>query len=335
MNMIPVPLVRHLMKLRIKLRRNKVIVLAAVVFLLALMFSIMFMYFEKVGFFTAFYWAIITMATIGYGDVTPSTYGGRIVAMVAAIAGISTFTALVSILAEYFIESSMRRMMGMHKIKYKGHYLIIGQGGSVLSCLDELKRAISAGQAEDNPIVVVLPSEEEKKRLPLEDVEVLVGDPTNKDTLQRARVAEASYVLLTLEDDSKSVFVTLMVKQMSNAKVFVEALKRESFSLLKQAGADRVILSRTLAGRLLASSIFEPEVVDVIDDLTTSTGNYDVTVLTFPELSGLKFGAAWQILYEKGYLPIGYVEDGIKLMPPLDSQLPQNPKVIVIARVSS
>ncbi|NJE08394.1 calcium-gated potassium channel protein [Thermococcus sp. M39] len=333
--MIPAPLVRRLIRLRIKLKRNKVIILAAAVFLLAFLFSMLFMYFEKVSFFTAFYWAIITMATIGYGDITPTTYGGRIVAIIAAVAGISTFTALVSILAEYFIESSMRRMMGMHRVKYKGHYLIIGQGGSVLSCLQELKRAISEGQAEDRPIVVVLPSEEEKKRFPVEDVEVLIGDPTNKDTLQRARVEEASYVLLTLEDDSKSVFVTLMIKQMSKAKVFVEALKQESFSLLKQAGADRVILSRTLAGRLLASSIFEPEVVDVIDDLTTSTGNYDVMVMTFPEVGGLKFGEAWQRLYKQGYFLIGYVEDGIKLMPPLDSQLPQNPKVIVIKRVSS
>ena len=64
---------------------------------------------------TAFYWAVITMATTGYGDVTPKTEVGRIVAMVASVAGISTFTALVSLLAENFISSSMRRMMGMHK----------------------------------------------------------------------------------------------------------------------------------------------------------------------------------------------------------------------------
>ncbi|NJE04262.1 TrkA family potassium uptake protein [Thermococcus sp. MV11] len=330
--MIPVPLVRKLLKVKIKIGRNRLLQIAMAVLLLALLFASLFAYFEGLDFYTAFYWAVITMATIGYGDVTPQTSAGRAVAMVAAVAGISTFTALVSILAEYFISSSLRRMMGMHRVKYSGHYVIIGQGSSVPSCVNELISAISSGDAEPKPIVVVFPNEEERKGIELpEEVEVLIGDPTNPETLERAHIREASHVILALEDDSKSVFSTLMIKRMSRARVLVEALKAESVELLKQAGADRVILSRSFAGRLLASSVFEPEVVDVIDDLTTSLGRYDISVLLRRDLWGSTYIEALRKLHEEnGYFLLGYYTDKPVLNPPLDERIPEGAKLVVI-----
>ncbi len=330
-NMIPVPLVRRLIRVKVKVRRSKFLVIATVVVFLAFIFSLLFMYFERISFFDALYWAIITMATIGYGDVTPLTEGGKIVAMMAAVAGISTFTALISLLAESFISSSIRRMMGMHRINFKMHYVIIGEGGSVASCVDELRAAIASGQAADGGIVVLLPNEEEKKKLELpDDIEILVGDPTNKETLHRAGVQNASHVILALEDDSKAVFVTLLIKNLSQARVFVEVLKEESVELLKQAGADRVITSRSLAGRLLASAIFEPEAVDVIDDLTTSSRGYDITVMHLPEIWGMKYRDAFERLYLKGLFLIGYSKDNIRLVPGLDESIPEGAKGIVI-----
>ncbi|ANF22410.1 potassium channel family protein [Thermococcus piezophilus] len=334
--MIPVPLVRRLLKLKIRVSRNKLLLIATVVLGLALAFAGLFMYLEGVDFFTAFYWAIITMATIGYGDIIPQTEAGRIVAMIAAVAGISTFTALVSILAEYFISSSLRRMTGMHRVRYSGHYVIIGQGSSVPSCVSELMSAISSGDADARPIVVVLPCEEERKKLELpEEVEVLIGDPTNRETLERAKVGDASYVILSLEDDSKSVFTTLMIKRISDAKVFVEALKPESVELLKQAGADRVITSRSLAGRLLASSVFEPEVVDVIDDLTTTSRGYDISTIVRKNLWGVPYIEAFQKLYSEGYFLVGYYTDRAILGPNLNEPIPEGAKLLVIRSVVS
>ncbi|WP_461866376.1 potassium channel family protein [Thermococcus sp.] len=318
------------------MRRSKFLMIAIVVMLLAFVFSLFFMYFEKINFFDALYWAIITMATIGYGDVTPKSEGGKIVAMIAAVAGISTFTALISLLAESFISSSIRRMMGMHKVNFKMHYVIIGEGGSVSSCVDELKTAISLGQTANGEIVVLLPSEDEKKRLELpDDVEVLIGDPTNKETLYRAGIKNASHVILALEDDSKSVFVTLLVKNISKAQVFVEVLKDESVELLKQAGADRVIISRSLAGRLLASAVFEPEAVDVIEDLTTSSRGYDIAVVDLPEIWGMEYREAFERLYSRGLFLIGYSKDHIKLMPRLDEVIPKGARGIVIKGAAS
>ncbi|NJE05497.1 calcium-gated potassium channel protein [Thermococcus sp. M36] len=334
--MIPVTVVRKLLKMRVKVGRNRLLQIAVVVVLLAVFFAILFMYFEGVSFSTAFYWAVITMATIGYGDVTPQSWAGRAVAMVAAVAGISTFTALVSVLAEYFISSSLRRMMGMHRVGYSGHYVIIGQGSTIPSCVSELITAVSGGSAEMRPIVVVFPDETERKKVELpEEVEVLVGDPTNLETLERAHIGEASHVILALEDDSKSVFTTLMIKRMSRARVFVEALRKESAELLKQAGADRVILSRSFAGRLLASSIFEPEVVDVVDDLTTSLGKYDISVIVRPELWGVPYVEALRRLKVEGYFLVGYYTEEPVLGPSLDEEVPHGAKLIVIRAVSS
>ena len=114
--MIPVPLVRRLIKLRFKLKRSKIFVLALAVILLAIILALLYMYAENVGFFTALYWAVITMATIGYGDVTPNTLLGRIIAIFASIAGIATFTAFVSILAEYFLSSRLQKRTLNHHL---------------------------------------------------------------------------------------------------------------------------------------------------------------------------------------------------------------------------
>ncbi|WP_297508373.1 ion channel [Thermococcus sp.] len=335
--MLPVHVVRKLLRMGIRVRRSRVIQIALAVLMLAVVFAILFERFEGVDFFTAFYWAVITMATIGYGDVTPQTTAGRVVAMIASVAGISTFTALVSILAEYVISSSIRRMMGMHRIGYEGHYVVIGQGSSVPSCVGELLSAMERRELERKPLVVVFPSEEERRKVELpEEVEVLIGDPLNRETLERASVGRASTVVLALEDDSKSVFVTLMVKRLSRARVLVEALSLESVELLKQAGADRVVLSRSLAGRLLASSIFEPEVVDVIDDLTTSREGYDITVVERPELWGWRYGEVLEVLSREGLFPIGYYTEKPVLGPALDEKIPEGSKLIVVkTRISS
>lgn len=330
--MLPVTVVRRLLRVRVKVSRNRLIQIALAVFLLAVSFAAAFAYFEEVDFFTAFYWAVITMATIGYGDVTPKTEAGRIVAMVASVAGISTFTALVSLLAENFISSSLRRMMGMHRVNYSNHYVIIGGGSSVSTCVNELIAAIERGELRLAPIVVVFPSEEERKKVELpEEIEVLIGDPTNRETLERARVEKASHVILALEDDSKAVFVTLMVKRISKAYVFVEVLSEESVELLEGAGADRVIVSRSLAGRLLASSVFEPEVVDVIDDITSSTKGHDVTVIDGRPFWGMPYIEAFRELKERQNLfLLGYYLNGPVLNPGLEEPIPEGAKLIVL-----
>lgn len=300
---------------------------------LAIVVAALFSHIEEVDFYTAIYWAVITMSTIGYGDITPATPAGKAVAMFSAVVGISAFTALVSLIAEHFISASLRRMMGMHRVKYEDHYVVIGGGNSAITCLEELKSAMEKGEAEEAPIVVVVLSEEEKRRLDNMGVEVLVGDPGVKETLRRANVEGARYVIVALNDDSKAVFTTLLIKSLSRAKVFVEAMLPENAELIRQAGADRVILGRAIAGRLLASSVFEPEVVDVVEDLTTSFGNYDITLIPAGEFEGESFGKAFETLYLRRFYLLGYAGRGIVLMPPMDATIPQDSKLVVIKRV--
>ncbi len=146
------------------------------------------------------------------------------------------------------------------------------------------------------------------------------------------------HVVLALDDDSRSVFVTLRVKSISSAKVLVEALSGDSIDLLKQAGADRVILSRGgLAGRLLASAVIEPEVVDVIDDITSSLGGYDITVVKLPEVwGGMMYSEALELVQKKyGLYLMGYYTDRPVLVPRLDSPVPEGSKLIVLREVKN
>ena len=259
--------------------------LAAVILVLllgAFSFSIV----EGRGFYESLYWAFITMTTIGYGDIYPTTNTGRFLAGVVAVSGIASFTAMVSLVADYIITRTTKRLRGEIPVKKRGHIVIAGWSEAAKAALRELKANLP-----DTDIVLV---KNEEPVIQEGNVRTVKGDPSEEEVLRKASVDKATHVIVCSGDDSKNLLITLKIRMLNpKAKIIAEASQSSNIELLKQAGADVVVLSDELGGMLLASAVFEPSVPELLVDIASTTkGKADIVEEDAGEYAGLAFGEA-------------------------------------------
>jgi voltage-gated potassium channel len=284
-------------------------------------YTLLFHLIENRDIITSLYWTVITMATIGYGDITPTTTAGKLLAMAMAISGIAIYTAFASVIVDHITEKNIRRLQGLDSVKINGHIIIVGWNEATMEALKELKHNV------DCEAVVISPHPIEHK--------CVVGDPTDKETLIKASINKARCMLISTGDDSKTILTILLAKKLNpNINIVAEAVKMESAELIRFAGADRVILSKGFAGRLLASAIFEESVVRFFEDVTTSAEGDDVFEIPAKEVAGKSVLQAMIELKEKyNYLLVGLVSNGeILINPSSDRVIKAEDRILVIGR---
>lgn len=256
-----------------RILRSKITVILVMFFAIAFINSVLFYYFEvllgpqkNLKYIHCFYWAIVTMATVGYGDVVPQTTEGYIVTVLAIVLGISMFTLLISSLAEIFLSKSMRRYYGLIKVK-KADIVVIGGTEICREVIDELKLNV-----KDSKMVWVL--ESQPRSIP-EDIEFVVGNLNDEETLKRAGVEKANNVIICTFDDSLTIHLALLVKKLNkNVKITALAINRKTEELLKEINIDSIPLR--IIGRTLASTVFEPSVAEFIEESTSAKGIVDL-----------------------------------------------------------
>jgi len=274
------------------------------------------------------YWAIVTMATVGYGDIVPHTFWGRVIAIVTIVVGIAVFTLFISTIADLFMQGSLKRVMGLGRVK-KADIVVVGYNEVCREAIDELKRNLEKAR-----IVWIL---EKQPRTPPEDVDFIVGNPTEDETLLRAGVDKAKNMVICVLDDSMAIHIVLTAKKL-NKDIRIAALAKSSRAaeLLKEAGASIVIPFRRL-GRELASAVFEPSVVHFLEEVTTARGRADLIEVT---IDSSRAGAEVQKLIDqlsaadKGskFVPVMIAKNDGKLVfaPSSSEKLSQGDRVVLV-----
>ena len=272
------PIYRALKKLRRSLavnEKSRILFIAVIWLVLWLLSSFAFYYAEtikgggSISISDSLYWALITMATVGYGDITPSTSLGRIVASATAIFGIAIYTLAISLLADAFLNITMRRILGMARLRKKDILVI----GSDETCKHAIQELIENG-LEDR---IGWLTQEQPKTPP--DVDFMVGD-IDEESLMKAGLKDAKHVIICLDDDSKTIHTSLLVKKLNkDTTIIAETETNKTAEMLKELGLAKTI-SKSIIGRLLASSVFEPDVPDVITELASVEGEIDLVETT-------------------------------------------------------
>lgn len=277
------------------------------------------------SFLDAVYWAFITATTIGYGDITPTTLPGKIVAMIVAVAGIAAFTALVGVVADALVDSATRRILGIGSVKKRGHIVVLGWSPLTPVFIRELKSNVP--QAD---IVIV----DEKVPLTVdENVQVVRGDPLDRNVLEKAAISQARYIVVTELDDSRAVLEVLHARKANKqASIIALVVDDENIEILEQAGANHVV-PVTIAAMLAASFIFEPSVPQVIIDLASSTlGKADVIEEDASRFMGMRFSDVLveaKTRYNK--IPIAVrTSSGVVVNPPGDYVIKEGDHLISI-----
>ncbi len=228
--------------------------------------TIGFMYLEGLTFFNAVYFTVATMTTVGFGDITPLTAGGKILSMVIMIVGVGIALYFASTIVAVAIEGDLADIFGRRKMYKKlealsNHIIICGAGRVGYQVIDRL-------QKEDVQFVVIEQDEAIVEGLRDQGILAMAGDATQDSLLVSVGIGRARGLISALPEDAQNVFVTLTSKGLNPDLPVVARMDRmDSESKLRRAGADKVISPAILGGRRMAISILKPASVDYVETL--------------------------------------------------------------------
>ncbi|WP_203229161.1 potassium channel family protein [Halobellus captivus] len=208
---------------------------------------------ELNGWGDAFYYVVVTVATVGYGDITPVTVEAKLFSLSVILFGTGAFTVAVGALIGPAIESRMAAAFGTMTASelslLEDHVVVLGYGDVTESFLDRLG---------DTDVVVVTTNAEAAAQMREEGIEVLTDDPTDEETLRDARLDVATGVAVASADDATNVLAVLAARTVNpDVRIVTVANEETHVAKLDAVGADEIIDLRAIGGRMLGDSVLE------------------------------------------------------------------------------
>jgi len=223
-----------------------------------------YMVIEGWNFFDSLYMVVITLATVGFGEIHPLTFHGRIFTIVLILvwAGIG-FYALSSII-QPIIEGEIRKVLGRKKLEkeirnLKDHYIVCGFGrmGSYIS--RELRNASVS-------YIIIEKDEYLREKLERENYLYLYGNASEDEVLIEAGVKKARGLVAVVASDADNVYITLTARQLNpNLFILARSTNESSERKLQQAGANKVISPYQMGAVRMVQAILRPAVLDFIE----------------------------------------------------------------------
>lgn len=250
----------------------------------------------------ALWWVLVTVTTVGYGDIVPKTLGGRLVAGLTIFSGVVAVAVFTAKVASVLTAQKIKEGKGLEKIRSKGHLVLCGWNFNAERVLEGLAHSESQRNAD---IVMVNDLAEEvvsQVVYKYEDLSIryVRGDFTQESVLDRANIAHARGAILLADThgelrekaDERTILATLAIKSIApDVKVCAELLDRENEQHLLRADADDVVVSGEYSGFLLVAAATLPGLPQVVRELLTyGKGNVFCRAKIPPRFVGKPFG---------------------------------------------
>lgn len=220
----------------------------------------------------AFYMTVITISTVGYGEVKELSFLGRIFTIVFILISVGAVATTFTLLAETILSAELRaevRTKRMQKTldNLAGHIIICGYGRMG-------QNAFGVLQDDDRRKVVVI--DQNASQLPqLQTVAdfVIEGDATDDDVLRKAGVERAWGLIASAGEDSINLFVVVSARALNPKLTIVARSSRaENEQKMLRAGANRVVSPYNIGGKRMANSLMRPHLTEFIEELTFGAG---------------------------------------------------------------
>jgi len=333
-------------KLREKLVKKALPFLVIITFIFICVSSISMYYLERNAnhgmrtYLDSLWWCLVTITTVGYGDVFPVTGAGKIVAAITMTFGIGFLGMFTATIATVLIDSLLKEGKGLGSTLWKKHIVICNWNGRGHFVIKELLYEIG----NKNSLIVLLADLEEK---PVdEDIVFLKGNPGNETDLKRANIAEANTAIILADDvknddkdniDAKSVLSAMTIRSLNkDIHITVEVLNPQNVAHFKRAGADEIISTSEISGNLLARSALFSGMGHVVSDLLTKEyGNQIYKVDPGAKYLHKRYEDALKDILEKaGAILIAVESDGAFITRPAGHIIKEGDKFFLIAKSS-
>jgi len=247
--------------------------------------------------FDAFYWALITISTVGYGDIAPVTPEGRVVTMLIIFTGIGLISFVTSIIVSSFSErlSVLREDRVVQEVgKKKKLTVVCGYG--------LLGRLVVQGLKKEGVEFIIIDRDEEMATIAYNDGHhAICADATNGTIFEKLGISERiSHVLCLTSDDIQNAFIAVNVKSL-NRQVYVTARcsDQEIATKMEYADVDQVIMPEEVAGMMGAVYAGEPVAFEVLLSIIEERDKTHINEITIAEGSFLDNKRIGEVSFER------------------------------------
>lgn len=289
------------------------------------------------SFIDALYMTVITITTVGFGEVHPLDDNSKLFTVFLILASVVILGYSLSLITEYILSINniveLRQKKMQKKIdSLKNHIIICGYGRNG-------KQAAKKLLAYNKPFVVIEKDKELLGKFQDESILFVIGNANEDEVLLKAGLDRASTLILAMPNDADNLFVVLSARQLNtNMKIISRASQETSYNKLKMAGANNVILPDKIGGDHMASLVVIPDLMEFLDNLSI-VGKYninieEVAVEKLYNTSEIKTIKDLDLRRKTGCTVIGFKDDQGEYVvnPEAEIQLVPNSKIIVLGR---
>ncbi len=281
----------------------------------------------------ALYMTVITVTTVGFGEVHPADDSLKIFTVFLIISSIMIYGFVLSVFTELMTNGQIPEYFKRRKLQkkinqMKNHIIVCGFGRNGRQAVERL-------HSYNKQCVVIESDPRIIEELEDRGIACIKGDATDDEILLKAMVEEASFLITALPSDADNLFVVLSAKQLNpDIVVISRASNDSSYKKLKVAGADNIIMPDKIGGNHMASLIVTPDLVEFVERLSIS-GN---TSMNLEEISVDQLPAEYtgktlkdlNIRHKTGCLVIGLKTPDKEYIINPDASLPLEPGVHLI-----
>lgn len=234
------------------------------------------------GILDAVYWAVVTIASVGYGDIVPVSPLAKVFAMILILTGMGVLSLVTATIASIFVERKIREGEGLETITEKDHVVICGWNENAEKVIESLLTQMSG-----TPPKIVLVNELDREevqsiqyRYKDHDIGFVRGNFVKEDVLARANLVQARAAIVLADfssaesaekADERTIFGTMAIKSMaSKVRTCAELIHPENREHLIRAQVDEIIIRGESAGFLLGSAAIAPGVADSVKMLISN-----------------------------------------------------------------
>ncbi len=317
--------------------KNKIIIISIIAFTLTAIGVYAYMKLENYSFINALYMVVITMSTVGFGEIEPLSDTGRLFTIFLIITSIGIFGYIISLFTEFiatgkFFKELKNKRMQKELNALKGHTIVCGYGHNGKQTVKKLLA---------NKVKVVVIENNEKLVESMQDKNFLCvkGDATNDKYLEKAGIQYASYLIAALPSDADNLYIVLSARQYNpKLTIISRASMDNSEKKLRVAGANNIIMPDRLGGDHMASLVVLPDIIEFVDKLTSDancqTNLKEIEVNSLPKRYLNKTILDLDLRRITGCSVIGFKtpKNEYQINPEADTKLIENSKLIILGR---
>lgn len=222
--------------------------------------------------YDGFWYSIVTLTTVGYGDYFPVTAIGKILGLVVIFSSLGVLGFLIGNFTNIIQNRMEKKKRGFFGTDFSNHFVIIGWDNFAKNVTDQIinahcKVAVITNSQNDLELI--------KDQYPDDLLFVLLADYDNMEALTKINIKDSNSVFVNFPDDTKSLIYVINLKKHHDVNVVVALQTSELKETFKSVGVNHIISKNDITSKMVASYIFEPDVAAFTEDLIETSVDVD------------------------------------------------------------